>query len=225
MTIWNPPNLTRWSTPCVSPAGAGVAVGPRLGSTLPELQWGLRSNTFQQLAQAHVEGLGQQPQCAQARLRLSGFDSGHPALIKPSGGRKLLLRPLIHIVMVSTLPPWSYWVMKIFLVAMALLLTVAAAVTTHHLYEQHLSSGYAPVFKAAMAGSYEERTQYIHETREFVRTDNDRETEAKLELMQEDFSGETTSTECGQLFAVRSIAESAFDAAFVRRELCRIQGR
>jgi hypothetical protein len=102
--------------------------------------------------------------------------------------------------------------MKPFITALAILLVVAAGVSAHHLYEQHLSSGYAPIFKAAMTGSYEERIQYIHEAREFVRTDKDREVEAKLEQMQEDLSGETTSAECGQLFAVRSIAESAFDA-------------
>jgi hypothetical protein len=86
--------------------------------------------------------------------------------------------------------------------ALAILLAVATGATANHLYEQHLSSGYAPIFKAAMTGSDEERAQYIHEAREFVRTEKDQETEAKMERMQEDLSGETTSAECGQLLAV-----------------------
>jgi hypothetical protein len=58
----------------------------------------------------------------------------------------------------------------------------SAGASAHYLYEQHLSSGYAPIFKAAMAGTYDERTQYIHEAREFVRTDKDQETEAEMEF-------------------------------------------
>jgi hypothetical protein len=102
---------------------------------------------------------------------------------------------------------------RISITALAILLVVAAGVSANHLYEQHLSSGYAPIFKAAMTGSDEERAQYIHEAREFVRTEKDQETEAKMERMQEDLSGETTSAECGQLFAVSSIAESAREAS------------
>jgi hypothetical protein len=39
-----------------------------------------------------------------------------------------------------------------------------------------------------MTSSYEERTAYIREARVAVRTDEDREVEAKLEKMQEDLS-------------------------------------
>jgi hypothetical protein len=71
-----------------------------------------------------------------------------------------------------------------FVVALAVIGSAAAGATAHHLYENHLSSGYAPIFKAAMTGSYEERALYIHEARVAVRTNKDREVEAKLEKMQ-----------------------------------------
>jgi hypothetical protein len=77
---------------------------------------------------------------------------------------------------------------RIGVTAMSLLLVVAAGATAHHVYETHLSSGYAPILQAAMTSSYEERTAYIHEARVAVRTDKDREVEAKLEKMQEDLS-------------------------------------
>ena len=77
---------------------------------------------------------------------------------------------------------------RIGITAMALLLVVAAGATAHHVYETHLSFSYAPILQAAMTSSYEERTAYIHEARVAVRTDQDREVEAKLEKMQEDLS-------------------------------------
>ncbi len=77
---------------------------------------------------------------------------------------------------------------RIGITAMALLLVVAAGATAHHVYETHLSSGYAPILQVAMTSSYEERTAYIHEARMAVRTDKDREVEAKLKKMQEDLS-------------------------------------
>jgi hypothetical protein len=77
---------------------------------------------------------------------------------------------------------------RIGITAMALLLVVAAAATAHHVYETHLSSGYAPILQTAITSSYEERAAYIHEARVAVRTDTDREVEAKLEKMQEDLS-------------------------------------
>jgi hypothetical protein len=77
---------------------------------------------------------------------------------------------------------------RIGITVMALLLVVAAGATAHHVYETHLSSGYAPILQAAMTSSYEERKAYIHEARVAVRTDKDREVEAKLEKMQEDLS-------------------------------------
>jgi hypothetical protein len=77
---------------------------------------------------------------------------------------------------------------RIGITVMALLLVVAAGATAHHFYETYLSSGYAPILQGAMTSSYEERTAYIHEARVAVRTDKDREVEAKLEKMQEDLS-------------------------------------
>jgi hypothetical protein len=103
---------------------------------------------------------------------------------------------------------------RISITALTILLVTVAGASGHYLYEQHLSSGYAPILKAILqTTSMEERTQYIHQAREFVRTDKDQETEAKLERLQEDLSGETTSAECGQLFAISSIAESAREAS------------
>jgi hypothetical protein len=83
---------------------------------------------------------------------------------------------------------------RIGITAMALLLVVAAGATAHHVYETHLSSGYAPILQAAMTSSYEERTAYIHEARAAVRTDKDREVEAKLKKMQEDLSDDMPPT-------------------------------
>ena len=77
---------------------------------------------------------------------------------------------------------------RIGITVMSLLLVVAAGATAHNVYETHLSSGYAPILQVAMTSSYEERTAYIQETRVAVRTDKDREVEAKLEKMQEDLS-------------------------------------
>jgi hypothetical protein len=78
----------------------------------------------------------------------------------------------------------------------ALFLLVVAAAMAHQLYEQHLSSGYAPIFKAAMMGTYDERPAYIHEARLAVRTDKDQEVEAKLEKMQADATEENTASSC-----------------------------
>jgi hypothetical protein len=86
------------------------------------------------------------------------------------------------------------------LTSLVLLVTAVAGFAAHHLYEQHLSSGYAPIFKAAMAGTtWEERDQYVHETRTAVRTDKDREVESKLEQMQWDGSNDNVSSTCRQL--------------------------
>jgi hypothetical protein len=81
-------------------------------------------------------------------------------------------------------------------ITLAALLVVAAGASVHHQYEQHLSSGYAPIFKAAMSGSDGERAQYIHEARVAVRTDKDREVEAKLEKMQGDADGSFVTGGC-----------------------------
>ncbi len=83
---------------------------------------------------------------------------------------------------------------RIGITALALLLAVAAGATAHHVYETHLSSGYAPILQVVMTSSYEERTAYIHEARVAVRTDKDREVEAKLKKMQEDLSDDMPPT-------------------------------
>jgi hypothetical protein len=45
----------------------------------------------------------------------------------------------------------------------------------------------SPLARVAMMDDYDERAQYIHEARPAVRSDKDREVEAKLAEMQEDF--------------------------------------
>jgi hypothetical protein len=85
---------------------------------------------------------------------------------------------------------------SICIIALATILVVAAGVTAHHVYETHLSSGYAPIFKAAMMGTYDERPAYIHKARLAVRTDKNQEVEAKLEKMQADATEENTASSC-----------------------------
>jgi hypothetical protein len=69
----------------------------------------------------------------------------------------------------------------------AIFLVAAVGAAAHHLDETHLSSRYAPILKAALQShNIEERARYIQEARLAVRTDEDEETEAKLEHMQGD---------------------------------------
>jgi hypothetical protein len=85
---------------------------------------------------------------------------------------------------------------SICITALATLLVVAGA-TTHHLYETHLSSGYAPILKATLQlSNIEERAQYMHEARVAVRTVKDRESEAKLEKLQSDADGSFVTGGC-----------------------------
>jgi hypothetical protein len=86
---------------------------------------------------------------------------------------------------------------SICIAALTTLLVVAAGPTAHHLYETHLSSGYAPILRAALQTiNQDERATYINKARVAVRTDKDRESEAKLEKRQADFDGEITSAAC-----------------------------
>jgi hypothetical protein len=76
---------------------------------------------------------------------------------------------------------------RISITSLAVLLVEAASVTAHYVYETHLSSGYAPILRATLQSSdLEERAQYIHEAQVAIRTDKDREVEAKLEKLQDD---------------------------------------
>jgi hypothetical protein len=80
--------------------------------------------------------------------------------------------------------------------ALTTLLVVAGA-TTHHLYETHLSSGYAPILKATLQlSNIEERAQYMHEARVAVRTLKNRESEAKLEKLQGEGDGSFVTCGC-----------------------------
>jgi hypothetical protein len=82
---------------------------------------------------------------------------------------------------------------------LAVLLIASAGAAVHHIYETHLSSGYAPILRATLQSSHlEERAQYIHEARVAVRTDKDREVEAKLEKLQDDVE-ENISSACRSL--------------------------
>jgi hypothetical protein len=81
-----------------------------------------------------------------------------------------------------------------------LLLAVAAGAMAYHLYQTHVSSGYAPLLRAALESSrIEERALYIHYARIAVRTVKDREKEGKLELMQADLSDEAIANACHRL--------------------------
>jgi hypothetical protein len=84
----------------------------------------------------------------------------------------------------------------------------------------HLSSGYAPIFKAAMMGSYEERAQYIHDARVAVRTDKDREIEAKLEKMQENFSGGLSRSNCPTVESISRLPLASFTVAYTALAKC-----
>jgi hypothetical protein len=83
---------------------------------------------------------------------------------------------------------------SICITALTTLLIVAAGPTAHHLYETKLTSGYAPIRRTALqTTNQDERATYINKAQVAVRTDKDRESEAKLEKWQADFDGETTS--------------------------------
>jgi hypothetical protein len=101
---------------------------------------------------------------------------------------------------------------SICITALATLLVVAAGATAHHFYETRLSSGYGPILQAAMTSSYEERAAYIHEAQEAVRTDKDREVEAKLEKMQEDLSDDTPPA-CKSLQYIAEHEQEKFNRA------------
>ena len=86
---------------------------------------------------------------------------------------------------------------SICITALTTILVVAAGPTAHHLHETHLSSGYAPILRAALQTTNQaERAAYIDKAQVAVRTDRDRESEAKLEKRQAGFDGETTSAAC-----------------------------
>jgi hypothetical protein len=73
--------------------------------------------------------------------------------------------------------------MKIVKITALVVVLVAAGVATHHLYEQHLSSGYAPILRAALDPNAPEADEaaYLRQARVAIRTDKDRETNEKLD--------------------------------------------
>jgi hypothetical protein len=75
----------------------------------------------------------------------------------------------------------------------SLLLVVATGAAALQVHETHLSSGYAPILRAAMTSSIEERAAHIQEARMAVRTAKDREVEADLEKVQKDFGDEMSA--------------------------------
>jgi hypothetical protein len=72
--------------------------------------------------------------------------------------------------------------------AISLLLVIAAGAAALQVHETRLSSGYAPILRTAMTGSFEQRAAYVHQARMAVRTAKDREVEADLEKMQKHFA-------------------------------------
>jgi hypothetical protein len=103
---------------------------------------------------------------------------------------------------------------SICIAAQTTLLVVAAGPTAHHLYEAHLSSGYAPILKATLQSpNIEERTQYIHQARVAVRTVKDRESEAKLEKLQGDADGSFVTDGCSDWKFAADLLEQNQQAA------------
>jgi hypothetical protein len=87
---------------------------------------------------------------------------------------------------------------SICITALTTLLLVATGPTAHHLYEIHLSSGYASILKATLQSSnIQEQARYIHQARLAVRTMKDRESEARLEKLQGDADGSFVTDGCG----------------------------
>jgi hypothetical protein len=96
--------------------------------------------------------------------------------------------------------------------AISLLLVVAAGAAALQVHETHLSSGYAPILRAAITSSFEELAAYIHEARVAVRTAKDREVEAKLEKVQKDFADEM-SPACKSLQDIAEDEQEKFNRA------------
>ena len=87
--------------------------------------------------------------------------------------------------------------MRKIILALPILMVAAAGATAQHLYEHHLSLGYAPILKATLQTAHlEDRTIYIHEARIAARTMKDRESDAKLEQMQGDLDGSSVTSAC-----------------------------
>ena len=71
-------------------------------------------------------------------------------------------------------------------------------VMAHHVYETHLSSGYAPILKAALDphASEADEASYLRSARVAVRTDKDRQTQAKLDKLWMYGTGAFVGSEC-----------------------------
>jgi hypothetical protein len=111
---------------------------------------------------------------------------------------------------------------NICIAALTTFLVVVAGATAHHLYETHLSSGYAPILKAALQTTDQvERAQYIHQAWVAVRTDMDQESEAKLEKREADFDGETTSDVCRDWESAAHQSEHNWRASMDKVEISR----
>jgi hypothetical protein len=67
--------------------------------------------------------------------------------------------------------------------ALVLILIVAAGATAHHVYETHLSFGYAPILRAALdlTASEADEASYLRQARLAISTEKDRETNEKLD--------------------------------------------
>jgi hypothetical protein len=64
-----------------------------------------------------------------------------------------------------------------------IMVLIGLGVTAHHVYEAHLSSGYAPILEAALDpnASDADEASYLRQARVASRTDKDRETNDKLD--------------------------------------------
>jgi hypothetical protein len=85
-----------------------------------------------------------------------------------------------------------------FVVALAVVGSVATGTAAHHLYETHLSFGFSAILRATLQSTHiDERAQYIDKARFAVRTAKDLETLAKLEKLQGDLDGRAIKAACG----------------------------
>jgi hypothetical protein len=73
--------------------------------------------------------------------------------------------------------------MKYSAVGALLLVLGGVGATAHHIYETHLSSGYAPILRAALDpnASEADEASYLRQARVAIRTVKDRETDEKLD--------------------------------------------
>jgi hypothetical protein len=84
---------------------------------------------------------------------------------------------------------------------LVLFLVAVTGAAAHHVYETHLSSGYARILRAVMDphAPFAEMVSYIHDARVAVRTNKDQQTQVKLDRLQDLNSGHAMDVACGSI--------------------------